>query len=115
VHPLKGIQTGRGTCDPHAIDDSASACGGPKRGRCSPGKECECFIGSTGPNCLAHQGFDPIVYDQPDKIADLGFSPPTLAPVTLVICLCILALFMLIMLQCRHKLDGWSPIPDNPK
>ncbi|KAI2489279.1 Beta-glucan synthesis-associated protein (SKN1) [Fragilaria crotonensis] len=115
VHPLKGIQTGRGACNTQAIDESAGACGGPKRGRCSPGKECECFVGWTGPHCLSHQGFDPILYDQPDKISDLGFIPPTVHPMTLVAGLFGLGFVMLVMLQWRHRLDGWTPIPDGPK
>lgn len=115
VHPLKGIQTGRGLCNTQAIDNSSDACGGPARGRCSPGRECECFVGWTGPHCLSHRGFDPILYDQPDKISDLGFIPPTVAPMTLVVGLCALAFSMAILLQWRHRFDGWTPIPDGPK
>jgi EGF-like domain len=115
IHPLKGIQTGRGLCNTQAIDNSSEACGGPARGRCSPGRECECFVGWTGPHCLSHQGFDPILYDQPDKISDLGFIPPIVAPTTLVVGLCALAFSMAILLQWRHRFDGWTPIPDGPK
>ena len=102
-------------CNLQAIDESADACGGPKRGRCSPGKECECFVGWTGPHCLAHQGSDPILYDQPDKISDLGFILPTVAPLTLVSGLLVLAFVLLFLLKWRHRLDGWTPIPDEPE
>lgn len=112
LQPLKGIQVGRGLCNPGSIDNSKNACGGPTRGRCNFGKVCECFIGWTGPHCLTHLGFDNQKYDQPDKISDLGFSPPRVAPMFLIVAICALGFFMLIVLQWRHRFDGWTPIPD---
>ena len=77
--PLKPIQNGGGACTPSAIGVSPASCGGPTRGTCA-GNTCTCKSGWTGPNCLAHDGSDPINWDAPTTIADLGFQAPTLTP-----------------------------------
>ena len=73
---------------------------------------CECNEGWTGPHCLAHEGRDPILYDAADKISDIGFIPPLVAPRFLFGILVLLAIMVTLALQCRRKLDGWTPLPD---
>lgn len=112
VHPLKEIQVGRGPCVPGATGETQDACGGPERGRCTNRKICECLDGWTGPNCLAHNGFNPIEYDLPDKITDLGFHAPAVAPLALIVGFGILFLIFLVTMLWRERLDGYKPIPD---
>lgn len=113
--PLKGIQQGRGPCNPYATDVvSAASCGGIERGRCSMGRVCECHRGWTGPHCLAHDGSDPVAYDLPSKITDLGFQAP-MTPILLVVCMATLFFLLLVVLQYRSLCDGWMPIPDSAK
>mmetsp|Transcript_32743 Transcript_32743/g.49343 ORF Transcript_32743/g.49343 Transcript_32743/m.49343 type:complete len:644 (+) Transcript_32743:149-2080(+) len=113
LHPLKGIQRGRGTCNPLLENESSKdACGGSERGRCTAGRVCECNAGWTGPHCLAHAGSDPIRYDQPDKISDLGFILPAVTPAVLVIGICILVAMITGGVLWRKRFDGWSAIPD---
>ncbi|KAJ1454658.1 beta-glucan synthesis-associated protein-domain-containing protein [Pelagophyceae sp. CCMP2097] len=65
--PLQPQQTGGAKC--HADAD----CGGDTlRGVCYSGK-CACRAGHIGPKCLAHPGFDDIIYDHE---ASVGFSAP---------------------------------------
>lgn len=113
AHPLRGIQQGRGYCLPtgpnRTIQDS---CGGIERGRCTAGKVCECYRGYTGPHCLANVGRDPVLYDQPDRITDMGFQPPSLAPKFLFVALVVLVAAFLLVLQLRSRFDSYSPIPD---
>eukprot|EP00542_Grammatophora_oceanica_P020398 CAMPEP_0194039022 /NCGR_PEP_ID=MMETSP0009_2-20130614/11211_1 /TAXON_ID=210454 /ORGANISM="Grammatophora oceanica, Strain CCMP 410" /LENGTH=561 /DNA_ID=CAMNT_0038681721 /DNA_START=332 /DNA_END=2017 /DNA_ORIENTATION=+ len=113
LHPLRGIQRGRGVCsgDPES-SDSRQTCGGLTRGRCTGGHVCECHLGWTGPHCLAHQGSDPILYDIPDKISDIGFTPPRVAPYALTGSLLALLLVFIVALMWRREIDGWRPIPD---
>jgi len=112
VRPLRGIQRGGGVCHPHETSTAPTACGGMKRGRCTAGRVCECQPGWTGPHCLAHQGSDPILYDQPDRITDVGFVPPRVAPLFLLLGGGILVLLLVSALMSRHRLEGWTPIPD---
>ena len=111
LQPLKGIQIGRGPCTPAVVDVvSKDSCGGPTRGRCTEGRVCECLAGWTGPHCMASKGSDPILYDQPDKITDIGFIPPCVKPWGLVIGFCALV-FMLLSACCfQDRMDGWTPI-----
>ena len=100
-------------CDPKAEGVSRDSCGGLERGRCTQGGECECSRGWTGPYCLAPDGFDPIVYDVPDKLSDVGFIPPSVAPRGLFFGFAVLLLLFLVNLQWRSRMDeGWTPIPD---
>jgi len=116
AHPLKGTQRGRGSCDPLVENDILKKdCGGPERGRCSPGDVCECDSGWTGPHCLVHEGSNPVNYDLPDKISDLGFTPPSVTPIGLVVGFCALAVLMMIALLWRRWFDGWTPIPTDPE
>ena len=73
---------------------------------------CECNLGWTGPNCLAQAGFDPIHYDVPDKITDLGFIPPKVAPRGLFAGFVVLAVTLIAIMRLRHRLQGWTPIPE---
>jgi len=113
VHPLKEIQVGRGKCNPRDIGTpsptEADLCGGPTKGQCRQGGICECNAGWTGPHCLAHLGSDPIVYDAPDRISDLGFIPPTVPPFALLVGLGALVVMLLVNIQWRTRLDGWTP------
>jgi beta-glucanase (GH16 family) len=110
--PLKGIQRGRGTCNPSGTGVLPANCGGGRRGRCTPGNECECKPGWTGPNCLAHEGSDPIFYDEPDRIADVGFAPPKITPSFLFIGLGVLVFLFLMSVHWKHRMEGWKPVPD---
>jgi hypothetical protein len=110
--PLKSIQIGRGACDPRAEGASPESCGGEERGICTKGKVCECNKGWVGPHCLAPEGFDDVVWDQPDKLSDVGFVPPRLTSTGLFIGLSILAIMLIFTMQCRRKMEGWKPIPD---
>jgi len=110
--PLKGVARGRGTCDPRANGESRQACGGPSRGRCTQGRVCECKNGWSGPHCLASDGFDDILWDQPDRISDVGFIPPQMIPNGLLFGFTIIAIVFLITLQWRTRMAGWTPIPD---
>jgi hypothetical protein len=129
--PLRAIAEGRGVCIPpdfardaqsvsanalHPINKtvlpSPQNCGGPDRGRCTAGRVCECSVGWTGPNCLAHDGYDPIVYDPPDTITDVGFTPPAVIPGVLFGGLVLLIVSLFVVMRRRHTWSGWSPIPD---
>lgn len=110
--PLKPIQRGNGPCSPDAVGVIPEACGGSQRGQCTSGKVCQCKPGWTGPQCLAHDGSDPVLYDQPDKISDVGFIPPRVFPPSLMIGLGVLISFLFLTLQLRRRLGGWTPIPD---
>lgn len=112
LFPLHGIQQGRGACDPRATGILPETCGGTQRGRCTAGGVCECRQGWTGPHCLAHSGTDPIVYDEPDKIRDVGFSPPKMVSDFLWIGLGVLVLCFLLAVRLKHRMEGWMPIPD---
>jgi len=112
AQPLKGIQRGRGACSPSAFGEVPEACGGRERGKCTSGRVCECVPGYTGPHCLTHEGVDPILYDLPDKLTDVGFVAPRVAPRFLAIACFLLGAFLFVALQLRHRFDGWTPIPD---
>eukprot|EP00555_Chaetoceros_dichaeta_P009161 CAMPEP_0198258190 /NCGR_PEP_ID=MMETSP1447-20131203/7686_1 /TAXON_ID=420782 /ORGANISM="Chaetoceros dichaeta, Strain CCMP1751" /LENGTH=650 /DNA_ID=CAMNT_0043945261 /DNA_START=62 /DNA_END=2014 /DNA_ORIENTATION=+ len=73
--PLKGIVAGGGTCR-KVTNILSKSCGGPTRGTCSSRHVCECKAGWVGPQCLAHDGFDPVQYDKPDDFQDLEFTGP---------------------------------------
>ena len=114
--PLLSIQRGGGSCDPNAVGLNADACGGIERGSCTGGRVCECQAGWTGPHCLAHMGWDPITYDEPDTIFDVGFVPPQMAPKTLTagLCLLVLLLFVATVAQRRKaaiRPSSYIPIP----
>jgi hypothetical protein len=107
MHPLKGVQKGMGACAQQASGMVPEACGGAGRGRCSKSSVCECNDGWTGPHCLAHDGSDPIVWDEADKIADIGFVPPLVAPRFLIGILVCLGFLVATASLYRHRLDGW--------
>jgi beta-glucan synthesis-associated protein KRE6 len=106
VHPLKEVQVGGGRCDPKI----GGACGGEIRGQCRQGGVCECTELWTGPHCLAHRGMDPIIYDAPDRISDLGFILPGVAPFALLAGMGVLGVMLLINIQWRSRLDKWKPL-----
>ena len=112
AYPLRGIQRGLGMCDPRAFGVIPEACGGDERGVCTAGRVCECKTGWTGPHCLAHQGRDPILYDEPDRITDVGFIPPSVAPVVLLGGLGALLVLIVVSARFRRKFDGWTPLPN---
>ena len=92
------------------------ACGGSKRGRCTKGGVCECLEGWSGPHCLAHRGRDPILWDPPDEIADIGFIPPRVTPSRgLIVMLGLLMVFLILSAKWKQKLKGWTPIPEAEK
>jgi beta-glucanase (GH16 family) len=110
--PLKGIATGLGSCNPMDGSERPEACGGSQRGRCTQGRVCECVSGWTGPHCLSRRGFDSVLYDQPDKIKDVGFVPPKIAPRVLIVGLATLTVCVLAAMQWKQRFDGWQPIPE---
>lgn len=110
--PLKPVQRGGASCDLNAVGITTMACGGEQRGRCTSSKVCECKDGWTGPNCLAHSGFDDILYDQPDSISDVGFFPPKIIPTFLMGGLAALVFFLVMTMVSRNHMKGWTPIPD---
>lgn len=115
ARPLKDVPQGRGACVPGSMGISPASCGGPRQGRCTSGRVCECQDGFTGPNCMARTGEDPIPYDQPDKIRDVGFVPPLLGPSFLIGALVGLSMLLVAVTQCRHRLDRWMPIPEEQR
>ncbi|GKY98701.1 hypothetical protein MPSEU_000826400 [Mayamaea pseudoterrestris] len=115
ARPLKDIQRGLGACVHEAVGVNPESCGGEDRGRCTKGNVCECNDGWTGPHCLAHDGQDSILWDEPDKISDVGFVPPLVAPKFLLGILIVLGLSVAVSLQCRRRLEGWTPLSDVDK
>lgn len=86
--PLEDVSRGGSSCSSH------NDCGGPKRGICTSKRVCRCKEGSTGPNCLAHEGFYEFERNQTKTIAfDSKF---------LVGC----ALHLLVILY--HYNDSWA-------
>jgi len=112
AHPLLPVEAGGGRCNPKATGINFEACGGAERGTCSSKKVCSCFDNWTGPNCLAHDGFDPIEYDLPDKMTDIGFRPPGVLPLALLVGLGVLLVSLFVTLQCRERFDRYSLIPE---
>jgi len=114
--PLKPVIAGRGGCNPDVTgsDDSngRDSCGGPKRGTCTSNGMCECLEGWTGPHCLASVGYDDIIWDVSDSIADVGFVLPNFVPKGLLVGFIGLFVLLFISVQGRKKMEGWSPIPD---
>lgn len=113
---MKGVQVGRGACDPAATGATADACGGEERGRCTSGHVCECHRGWAGPNCLAHDGYDDIVWDPPEQITDVGFEPPMAnTSKFLMIALGLLVAGFIVVVRWKKFMEGWTPIPDDDK
>lgn len=113
--PLKPVQVGRGACDPRVDPKRVSpeTCGGPTRGRCTSGKACECKQGWVGPHCLASDSYDAVVWDEPDKLSDVGFVPPHFVSVGLLVGLALVAAALLVTMRWRKQLEaGWTPIPE---
>jgi beta-glucan synthesis-associated protein KRE6 len=87
-------------------------CGGRQRGKCTGGKVCECYDGWTGPNCLSHDGYDPILYDVAEKISDVGFVAPAGIPKFLVMVLGGLIIVFIYVITNSRRVSNWEPIPD---
>lgn len=69
--------------------------------------------GWTGPHCLSHEGKDPILYDAPDDITDIGFELPDSGVARfLFIALIVLVAGFLVFVRQQKSLEGWTPIPD---
>ena len=64
---------------------------------------------------MARTGEDPILYDQPDTIRDVGFVPPLWGPSFLIGALVGLSTLLVAVTQCRHRLDRWMPIPEEQR
>lgn len=65
---------------------------------------------------MAHDGTDPILYDAPDKIADIGFVPPRVVPIALLVVVGLMLAFLMVLVIVpfmKHRMDGWTPIPDD--
>jgi hypothetical protein len=112
--PLKPIQRGRGVCRPMQSNSSIDTCGGPTRGTCTGGFVCECNVGWTGSRCLVPDGRDPIIWDTPDSILDLGLVAPSFIPRPLSIGLLFLCAMLLLVVTStgRGGKQGWTRIPD---
>jgi hypothetical protein len=61
---------------------------------------------------LTADGYNDILWDEPDKISDVGFIPPQLIPNGLLFGLIAIAAVFLITMQRRTHMEGWTPIPD---
>jgi len=113
ILPLKPIQVGRGVCHPESSNSSIDRCGGPARGTCTAGFVCECKAGWTGPHCLAAAGRDPIIWDHPDSIHDLGLDAPAFIPRPLVIGLVLMfSMLLFVVSSGRRANEGWKSIPE---
>jgi hypothetical protein len=112
--PLKIVQDGRGYCDPSASGNKPEACGGEVRGKCTSGRVCECFADWTGPHCLAHRGRDPIIYDAPDQISDIGFEPPVVKSFRFLLAtfVVLVAGFVFMVRRNKYQKAGWTSVPD---
>ena len=106
------MRTGGGRCDPKATGVKLEACGGSERGTCTSKKVCSCSGNWTGPNCLAHNGFNPIEYDVPDTMSDIGFRPPGVVPMALLVGLGVLVFSLFVTLRWRERFDGYHLIPE---
>ena len=112
---MKSIKIGRGVCDPQATNISRASCGGKKQGTCTAGFVCECKQGWTGPHCIAPEGYDPIVYEIPESLSDLGFTGPHITyNASLWIVLSALAILGILAPKSKRRMDGWSPISEDP-
>jgi hypothetical protein len=113
-HPLRKVEQGLGNCSPGAVGVTRDSCGGLERGRCTHGKGCECIKGWTGPHCLSREGSDPILYDVPDKITDVGFIPPDVSSARGLIVGFVVLLVVLLVATVfkRNRTEVWTPIPD---
>ena len=113
ILPLKPIQVRRGVCHPESSNSSIDTCGGPARGTCTAGFVCECKAGWTGPHCLAAAGRDPIIWDHPDSIHDLGLDAPAFIPRPLVIGLVLMfSMLLFVVSSGRRANEGWKSIPE---
>lgn len=114
--PLLPIQRGRGKCTPGSNTTGPESCGGETKGTCTPHGACHCNKGFTGPNCLAADGYDPIVYESDASLADLGFSGPGLTFSAILAVFAILFGTMVFVVKLKkaysHPYGGWKPIPD---
>jgi hypothetical protein len=61
---------------------------------------------------LSSDGYDPVAWDVPDKITDVGFVPPSMFPKGLLVGLFLIAVALLVAVELRARLRVWTPIPD---
>lgn len=107
---LKPIQRGGGACD----SANVTSCGGEIMGICSVTKRtCECQPGYTGPTCLAQEGSDPVDWDPPDTVKDIGYYGPSLTVSPFVYIAIGAVVIMFGAIASRRKMEGWVPIPDH--
>ena len=113
--PLKKIQRGGGSCNLDNRNSGAKVCGGEERGTCKGFKQskrvCECAGNWTGPTCLVPIGFDDTIWDPKSSLNDLGYHHPTI-PIDLVLLLAVIGVGICLASTCKHRLDGFTPIPD---
>jgi hypothetical protein len=125
-HPLKKIQNGGGPCtmSPSANNNANNTnstlpkfCGGPTRGVCQPKSPstCKCLDGWTGPHCTNPMGYDDILWDPPETLADLGFRGPSLKLVSggvVFLGLLVVGLFVapMVFRQRRRATVGYVPV-----
>jgi len=125
-HPLKKIQNGGGPCtmSPSANNNTNNTnstlpkfCGGPTRGVCQPKSPstCKCLDGWTGPHCTNPMGYDDILWDPPETLADLGFRGPSLKLVSggvVFLGLLVVGLFVapMVFRQRRRATVGYVPV-----
>eukprot|EP00565_Helicotheca_tamesis_P009340 CAMPEP_0185734316 /NCGR_PEP_ID=MMETSP1171-20130828/22123_1 /TAXON_ID=374046 /ORGANISM="Helicotheca tamensis, Strain CCMP826" /LENGTH=636 /DNA_ID=CAMNT_0028404277 /DNA_START=32 /DNA_END=1942 /DNA_ORIENTATION=- len=112
TEPLQKIARGGGSCKDSAIGQTAESCGGEGRGTCKKSGHCECKDGWVGPHCLVPDGSDPIDWEAPATIEDLGFKGPYTGSSFLLWALAVMALFFVVLLTRRKNMSQWTPIPD---
>jgi hypothetical protein len=61
---------------------------------------------------LSRTGSDPILYDLADHISDVGFIPPQVAPLGLLVGFVVIFVGAAMMLWNKKYMEGWTPIPD---
>ena len=107
--PLKPITRGGGVCNREEKNINRLPCGGKDRGVCTDRLVCECKEGWTGPHCLVPDGFDPIMYEIPEK---LEFTGLYIYKSSLWIGLFVLGIVGTLAPTIKRRMDGWTPIKD---
>ena len=61
---------------------------------------------------MAADGYDDILWDTPDTIADVGFVPPEFFVNGLLLGLLMICILFFVTVQWQRRVEGWTPIPD---
>jgi len=97
-------------CSTEAEGVSRESCGGSRRGVCTSARICECRAGWTGPHCLVHASFDPVIYERDDGYEDLEFTWPQLKIKGIWMSLTVIAITMMVLPMIKNRMDRWKPL-----